>query len=261
MNRSTGSRLLLGNRKRCNLTRANAMKLCVIFAIVGLGISSPLAGDPSRTASPSKAASPMKTTATAPTTQLDRKLLKNRGGEAEGKDSKHVPDWQPADELTEVKYGSVSGKWDWGRGCATCGNRYLRLAFEVPRHEVSTSQTIDVTRSASDIDRTLLTASIPAYPGRFRDSDTTSILIASFQGASGTELGKGVTKPYDGRNIPKAPKGSTGLVSCQASEIVPAGTKTIVFTWKTGVSSLVVEHGNRCSLNSTLPAARRNSSV
>jgi len=188
--------------------------------------------------------------------------LKNRGGEAKGKDSKHVPDWQPADGLTEVKYGSVSGKWDWGLcGCATCGNRYPRLAFEVPRHELSTSRTIDVTQSASDIDRNLLTASISAYPGGFRDSDTTSILIASFQGASGTELGKGVTKPYDGRNIPKAPKGGTGLVSCQASEIVPAGTKKIVFTWKSGVASLVVEHGNRCRLNSTLPATRRNSSV
>ena len=125
------------------------MKLCVIFAIVGLGISSPIAGGPSRTASPSKAVSPKKKTATAPTTQLDRKLLKNRGGEAKGKDSKHVPDWQPADGLTEVKYGSVSGKWDWGLcGCATCGNRYPRLAFEVPRHELSTSRTIDVTQSA-----------------------------------------------------------------------------------------------------------------
>jgi hypothetical protein len=131
-----------------------------IFAIVGLGISSPIAGGPSRTASPFRRfANENEKDCDAPTTQLDRKLLKNRGGEGEGKDSKHVPDWQAADGLTEVKYGSVGGKWDWGLcGCATCGNRYLRLAFEVPRHELFTSQTIDVTRSASDIDRTLLTA-------------------------------------------------------------------------------------------------------
>jgi len=88
------------------------MKLCVIFVIVGLGISLPIASGRSRTASRSKAVSPMKKTATAPATQLDRKLLKNRGGEAEGKDSALVPARQPDDGLTEVKYGRVTGEWD-----------------------------------------------------------------------------------------------------------------------------------------------------
>jgi hypothetical protein len=170
---------------------------------------------------------------TAPTTQFDRNLLKNGSAEAEGKDEKQVPGWTLIDGLTENKYGSVSGEWDWGlSGCKGCGVRYLRLDFNSGTHELATSQTIDVTPSAKQIDGGDVTAAISAYLGGFLNSSTTATISASFQDATGKELGKIETKPYDTATLPKAERGSAALTECDASGAVPSGTRKIVFTWK-----------------------------
>ncbi|MFZ1156802.1 MAG: hypothetical protein WAO10_03415 [Candidatus Sulfotelmatobacter sp.] len=222
------------------------MKPRAIFSIILLALSTLLASAQSRTASAMKKAAP------APTTQFDRNLIKNPGIEAEGKDSKHVPDWGPVDGLTGVKYGSASGEWDWGlSGCDKCGKRYLRLAFEGGPQELSVSQTVDVNPSAADIEKNVVTASISAYLGGFHNGDETGTLIASFQNASGKELGEIETKPYVPKELPKAEKGSTGLTLCQASGKVPASTKKIVFTGKvvaTGKSSDYLGLGDNFSL-------------
>ncbi len=192
-----------------------------------------------------------------PTPQLNRNLIQNGNAEAEGEDDKHVPGWPQEEGLTEVRYGSVSGEWDWDlSGCAACGNRYLRLQFEGETHELSASQTIDVASLATDIDKKTVTATVSAYLGGFRDSDTTGKVIASFQDASGTELGKIETAPYDAKQLPKADKGSTGLVPCEASGQVPAGTRKIVYTWKasaTGTSSDYLGLGDNFSLMLSVP--------
>jgi hypothetical protein len=57
-------------------------------------------------------------------------------------------------------------------------------------HELAVSQTIDVSSLAGDIDKKSVTATVSAYLGGFHDSDTTRQIIASFQDASGRELGK-----------------------------------------------------------------------
>jgi hypothetical protein len=55
----------------------------------------------------------------APASQLNRNLIQNGNAEAEGEDEKHVPRWPQQEGFTEVRYGSVSGEWDWGlSGCA-----------------------------------------------------------------------------------------------------------------------------------------------
>jgi hypothetical protein len=188
----------------------------------------------------------------APASQLNRNLIQNGDAEAEGEDEKHVPRWPQQEGFTEVRYGSVSGEWDWGlSGCAACGNRYLRLQFEGDTHELSVSQTIDVSSIATDIDKKTVTASISAYLGGFHDSDTTGQIIVSFQDASGSELGKIGTAAYDTKQLLKAEKGNAGLVPCEVSGQVPAGTRKIVYTWKasaTGTSSDYLGLGDNFSL-------------
>ena len=171
--------------------------------------------------------------ASAQASLLNHNLVKNGNAEAEGADDKHVPAWGEKEGFTEDSYGSVGSEWDSGlSGCAGCGNRYLRLQFESGTHELSISQTIDVSSLAADIDKKSVTASVSAYLGGFLNSDTTGVVTAYFQDASGAELGKIETTPYDTKQLPKAERGSTGLVQCQASGTVPAGTRKIVYTWK-----------------------------
>src|SRR5579862_2638941 len=98
------------------------MKLHPIAAVIVLGMVPALAmGQAAKTAAASL---------------QNHNLIKNGTAEAPTDDSKKVPAWGQHDGLTEVEYGSVSGEWDWGlSGCATCGKRYLRLAFEGDTHE------------------------------------------------------------------------------------------------------------------------------
>ncbi|MFZ3341805.1 MAG: hypothetical protein WA213_13045 [Terriglobales bacterium] len=197
-----------------------------MFGLIGFCATAHSAAEHSKSASAAKKAA-------TPTTQWDRNLLKNGGGEVEGKDSKDVRGWKGIEGLSDSKYGSESGEWDWGlSGCTSCGNRYLRLAFDRGTHELATSQTVNVSPSAAEIDKGDVTAEISAYLGGFRNSNTVATLKASFQDAADKELGAIETKPYDTKELPKAAKGSTGLVECKTSGAVPSGTKTIVFTWK-----------------------------
>jgi hypothetical protein len=63
--------------------------------------------------------------------------------------------------------------------------------------------------------------------------------------------GKIKTAPYDTKQLPKAEKGGTGLVQCQASGQVPTGTRKTVYTWKanaTGTSDDYLSLGDNFSL-------------
>ncbi len=192
-----------------------------------------------------------------PASQFDRNLLKNGTAETEGKTIEDVPAWTKVEGLQLVKYGSQGSEWDWGlSGCPTCGDHYLRLAFGESVHELSTSQTIDLLSSANEIDKQPVTAAISAYLGGFLNSSTTGQLIASFQDAAGKELGKIETTRYDTATLPKAERGSTGLVLCQASGQVPRGTRKIVFIWKayaTDDSGDYLGLGDNLSLVLTVP--------
>ena len=190
---------------------------------------------------------------------LNHNLVKNGNAEAQGQDEKHVPAWGEKDGFTESRYGGVGGEWDWGlSGCVSCGGRYLRLQFEGETHELSISQTVDLSSLAADIDKKLLSASVSAWLGGFLNSDTTGIVTASFQDASGAELARIETTPYDTKLLPKAEKGSTGLVECKASGAVPAGTRKIIYTWKataTGDSGDYLGLGDNFSLVLAKPPA------
>jgi hypothetical protein len=225
------------------------MKLGALIFVLAVGFS--LIADAQSKSSGSKSASPQKAAATA-TTQMDHNLLTNGGIEAEGADDQHVPGWGSLEGLTGVAYGSVGGEWDWGlSGCPACGKRYLRLQFEDAVHELSVSQTLDVAPSADDIDKNTVSATISAYLGGYKESDTTATLMAAFQDASGRELGTIQTKAYDTKEIPKAERGSTGLLPCQTSGLVPSGTRKIVFTWRaysTGDSGSYLGLGDNFSL-------------
>lgn len=165
--------------------------------------------------------------------QFGRNLLTNGNAENKGATEEDVAGWARVNGLTGAEYGSEASEWDWGlSGCTGCGSRYLRLAFEGDVHELSTSQTVNVASSADEIDKGGVTASINAELGGFHNSNTTGQVLASFQDASGKELGSIETKPYDTATLPKAERGDTGLVLCQASGKVPAGTRKIVYTWK-----------------------------
>jgi hypothetical protein len=183
---------------------------------------------------------------------LNHNLVKNGNAEAPGQDEKHVPAWGEREGFTGVRYGSVGGEWDWGlSGCAGCGGRYLRLQFEAETHELSVSQVVDISSLSADIDKKLLSASVSAYLGGFLNGDTTGTVTASFQDASGAELGRIETTPYDTKLLPKAERGSTGLVECKASGAVPAGTRKIIYTWKaraTGDSGDYLGLGDNFSL-------------
>jgi hypothetical protein len=185
-------------------------------------------------------------------TMFGRNLLKNGNVEADTDDSKKVPGWVAADGLAQAKYGSVSGEWDWGlSGCGACGDYYLRLAFEGGVHELSTSQTVDLTPAAADIDQGKVTAGISAYLGGFLNSDTTSVVAASFQDASGRELGTLSTDPVDLSKLEKAPKGSASLTQVEKSGAIPGQTRKIVFTWHasaTGSSADYLALGDNFSL-------------
>ena len=234
------------------------MKLGAVLLVLAVGLSS--IADAQTKSSGTKPSSPPKAAATA-TTQMDRNLLKNGGIETEGADDKHVPGWGAFEGLSGVAYGSVGGEWDWGlSGCPACGKRYLRLQFEDTVHELSVSQTVAVAPSADDIDKNTVSATISAYLGGYRESDTTGTLTASFQDASGKELGTLQTKPYDTKAIPKAESGSTGLLPCQASGSVPSGTRKIVFTWRayaTGDSASYLGLGDNFSLVLNKPRPSR----
>lgn len=201
------------------------MKLrCPCLAVMTLTLVSTIAGaQTKRPAPPTR----------MPASQFDHNLLKNGTAETEGKTIEDVPGWTKTEGLQLVKYGSQGSEWDWGlSGCPTCGDHYLRLAFGESVHELSTSQTIDLSASANEIDKQPVAAAISAYLGGFLNSSTTGQVMASFQDAAGKELGKIETTRYVTATLPKAESGSTGLVLCQASGRVPQGTRKIVFTWK-----------------------------
>jgi len=226
----------------------------IAFVAIGLSCS----GGGARTEGlPQKAGASQTKKAPTLTTQFDRNLLKNGGGEIEGAESKDVANWKRIEGLTGAKYGSVSGEWDWGlSGCASCGTFYLRLQFDSSTQELSTSQTVDVGPSAAEIDKGNVTAKISAYLGGFLESDTSGTVSASFQDADGKELGKVETKPYETKTLPKPEKGSSGLTLCEASGAVPAGTRKIVYTWKasaTGTSGDYLGLGDNFSLVLSLP--------
>jgi hypothetical protein len=220
------------------------MKACAFLVAAGLGLISCMAM--SQTKNPPE----------RPASQLNRNLLKNGDVEAEGTDSEHVPGWGQKGGLSATAYGSVGGEWDWGlSGCPACGKRYLRLAFEAETHQLSVSQTTDVASLAADIDKNAVTADASAYLGGYIDGDTTGQVTASFQDASGQELGKIQTEPYDTAKLPKPDKGGTGLVFCHVTGKVPAGTKRIVYTWDAHASGDSGDHlglGDDFSLKLTL---------
>ena len=89
--------------------------------------------------------------------------------------------------------------------------------------EPSVAQIIDVTPSASDIDKNLVYRRLSAYLG-FHNGDETGTLIASFQDSRGREPGKIETKPYLDEKLAKTEIDSTALVLCEASGPVPAST-------------------------------------
>lgn len=225
------------------------MKLGAILLVLAVGLAS-FADAQTKTSGAAKSSSPQKSTAES--TQMDRNLLKNSGIETEGADDKHVPGWGSLEGLTGATYGSVGGEWDWGlSGCPACGKRYLRLAFEDTVHELSVSQTVDVAPSADDIDKNAVSATLSAYLGGFKEADTSATLTASFRDTSGKEVGTLRTKPYDANQIPKAERGSTGLLQCQASGSVPSSTRKIIFTWRayaTGESGSYIGLGDNFSL-------------
>ena len=177
------------------------MRIYTLVAAIGLGIVVCASSAQSKPGS-------------AQASLLSHNLVKNGNAEAEGADDKHVPAWGEKEGFTEESYGSVGSAWDHGlSGCTTCGKGYLRLQFESGTHELSISQTIDVSSLAADIDKKSVTASVSAYLGGFLNSDTTGTMTASFQDASGAELGKIETTPYDTKQLPKAQSGSTGPLS------------------------------------------------
>jgi len=182
----------------------------------------------------------------------NRNLLRNGNIEAPTQDDKKVPGWVPVDGLSEAKYGSVAGEWDWGlTGCPGCADHYLRLAFEGDVHALSTSETVDVTSAKEKIDAGKATTQLSAWLGGFLNGDTTSTLNASFQDAAGNELGTLSTDPVDMTTLPKPERGSTGLSLCQKSGAVPAGTRKIVVAWiakATGNSGDYLALGDNFSL-------------
>jgi hypothetical protein len=179
-------------------------------------------------------------------------LLKNGALEAATEDNKKVPDWKSAPGFSVNDYGSVGSEWDTGlSGCAVCGTRYARLQFGDVVHELSTSQTIDVAPVSADIDKGNITATVSAWLGGFQNADTANLLEVSFQDAAGKELGKLATTPVDTAKLPKAERGGTSLVLSQISGAVPAGTRSIVFTWDgkaSGVSGDYLALGDNFSL-------------
>ncbi len=188
---------------------------------------------------------------------LGRNLLKNPSIEAPITDPNKVPGWTDAKGLQQAVYGSVSGEWDWGlTGCTGCGKQYIRLDFEGTVHELSTSQTIDISSAADAIDKGKVTAATQGWLGAFHGADTTSTIDLSYQDANGKELGILSTTPVDTNALPKAASGDTGLILCQTKGAVPAGTRKIVFTWhakSTGESGQYLALGDNFSL--TLTAA------
>jgi len=195
--------------------------------------------------------STQKKSADAPTL-FGRNLLKNGNAEASAPDQHKVPGgWQLMEEFTVATYGSVSGEWDWGlSGCADCGKSYVRLQFQ-DKKEIATSQTADIASSAEAVDAGKVSATIQAFLGGFLESDTTSVISASFLDSKGAELGSMETDPIDVAKLPKATSGSTGLSPCQKTGIVPAGTRSIVFAWKaraTGDSNSYIALGDNFSL-------------
>src|SRR6185437_10769336 len=147
--------------------------------------------------------------------------------------SKQVPGWQSIEGFSVDKYGSVGSEWDYGlSGCPSCKDYYLRLEFEGSVHELSTSQKVNIAVAASQVDAGEVKATISAYLGAFIGADTSSEIIAVYQDASGKELGRTTTQQYNTNTLAKAEKGSTGLILCEASGMVPVGTRTIVYIWK-----------------------------
>jgi hypothetical protein len=100
----------------------------------------------------------------------------------------------------------------------------LHLDFVGGTREPSVAQAIDVTSSASDIDKNLVYRRLFAYRGGFHNGDETGTLIASFQDSRGREPGKIETKPYQDEELAKTEIDSTALVLCEASDPVPAST-------------------------------------
>jgi hypothetical protein len=179
-------------------------------------------------------------------------LLKNGTLEAATEDNKEVPGWKSAPGFVVADYGSVGSEWDTGlSGCPTCGSRYARLQFGDAVHELFSSQTVDVAPASADIDKGTVTATVSAWLGGFQNSDTANILEVSFQDAAGKELGMIATDPVDTSKLPKAERGGTSLVLSQKSGSVPAGTRSIVFTWHgkaTGASGDYLALGDNFAL-------------
>jgi hypothetical protein len=186
-------------------------------------------------------------------------LLQNGSAEIQTGNYTKVPGWSPANGFEVAKYGSFSGEWDSGRsGCADCGKYYLRLAFAGTARGPSTSQTVEVSSAATEIDHGKVTATVSAYLGGYIKSDTTSVLMASFRDAAGKELGTLRTRGVDTSELPEPKSGSAGLRRCEASGRVPVGTRKIIFTWhaiSTGTSGEYLAVGDDFALH--LKAAQK----
>ena len=111
-----------------------------------------------------------------------------------------------------------------------------------------------MTSAAGPIDSGKVTAHLSAWLGAFLNADTTATVEASFQDASGKELGTLATDPIDTTKLPKAERGSTGLALCEKSGAVPQGTRQIVYTFhakSTGTSGDYLGLGDNFSLELT----------
>ena len=147
---------------------------------------------------------------TAAASLLNRNLIKNGTAEAPTDDSKKVPAWGLHDGLTEVEYGSAASEWDWSlSGCATCGKRYLRLAFEGDTHELSVSQAVNVAALASGGRSTRRRwrqrRFRPNWAGS-RYSDTTGQVIASFRMLQAASWERSNPRPMTPNSFPKRRK-------------------------------------------------------
>lgn len=199
--------------------KATPMKMSIVFlALVALGFAN-------------GASAQTKSAAAQPDKIFNRNLLKNGDGEAVTDDAHTVPGWPKLDDLTYATYGGIGGEWDHGlSGCKNCGKQYLRLEF-MDKKESSASQTLDVASAAEEIDTSKVMAAISGYLGAYIDSDTTTLIHASFEDKDGKELATISTEPVNTATLPKAERGSTGLSLVQKKGPVPAGTRKIVYTW------------------------------
>lgn len=164
---------------------------------------------------------------------LGTNLLADPG--AESADRENLTGWtvvkdQPDAQVSSESYGGVAGEWDEGIvGAPEGGSRYFRLSFQNTQRESTLTQTVDVAPLAKTVDAGKVEAKVSGHVGGMLKSDSTVVLVASFQDGEGKELGTLETKPTDSAALPKPEAGSASLVAVENTGTVPAQTRRIVF--------------------------------